>query len=138
QEFVLASASISAPRPPTTERVVALNRGPWVALPDPLAPVDDPGDAVVLDVRPVADFVSGHVPGAINVALDAGSFSTKAAFVLDPVEADKPVVTICESGARAAVAASLLAREGYDARALVDGGVHDFEGDTVSFRRCGS
>ena len=28
QEFVAASASISAPRPPTVERVVALNRGP--------------------------------------------------------------------------------------------------------------
>ena len=27
------SASVSTPRPPTTERVVALNRGPWVARP---------------------------------------------------------------------------------------------------------
>ena len=27
------SASVSTPRPPTTERVVALNRGPWLALP---------------------------------------------------------------------------------------------------------
>src|SRR3954454_2745688 len=30
EEFVTASASISAPRPPTVERVVALNRGPFL------------------------------------------------------------------------------------------------------------
>ena len=29
---MLVSASVSTPRPPTTERVVALNRGPWLTL----------------------------------------------------------------------------------------------------------
>jgi hydroxyacylglutathione hydrolase len=231
QEFILASASVSTPRPPTVERVVALNRGPWVALPEPLAALDDPGDAVVLDVRPVEDFAAGHVRGALSVPVTGSSFATKAAFVLEPgepvvlhardeaeaheaarrlwavglmrlagyvvraatpealatvdveelkrlldadavqlldvreagerdtgyipgsrnlpyrllrragaaaLDATKPVVTICESGARAAIAASVLAREGFDARAVVDGGVDDFDGDTVSFRRCGS
>ena len=33
--------------------------------------------------------------------------------------------TICESGQRATLAASLLARAGYDARAVVGGGVGD-------------
>jgi hydroxyacylglutathione hydrolase len=231
QEFVLASASVSAPRPPTVERVVALNRGPWVALPDPPRALADPGDAVVLDVRPVEDFVAGHVPGALSVPVSGSSFGTKAAFVLDPdepvvlharnddeareaarrlwavglmhlngyavhaqetetlatvdvdelrrlvdagavqlvdvreagerdtgyipgsrnipyrllrragsaaLDATAPVVTICESGARAAIAASVLAREGFDARAVVHGGVNDFDADTVSFRRCGT
>ena len=32
-------------------------------------------------------------------------------------------MTVCESGARAAVAASALARNGVDARAVIDGGV---------------
>jgi glyoxylase-like metal-dependent hydrolase (beta-lactamase superfamily II)/rhodanese-related sulfurtransferase len=41
---------------------------------------------------------------------------------LDPT---RPVVTICETGARAAIAASVLARQGYDARAVVGGGVAD-------------
>src|SRR6266540_130438 len=35
QEFVADSASISAPRPPTVERVVALNRGPFLCAPPP-------------------------------------------------------------------------------------------------------
>ena len=45
-------------------------------------------------------------------------------------------MTVCESGPRAAIAASLLAREGFDVRAVAEGGVADLS-DTVSFRRCG-
>ncbi|HVV59582.1 MAG TPA: MBL fold metallo-hydrolase [Gaiellaceae bacterium] len=229
QDFVLASASISTPRPPTTERVVALNRGPWLPLPPAPAELPDVGEATVLDVRPVAAYLAGHLPGAISVPLDGGSFGTKAGFVLDPdepvvlhassgdealaaarrlwavgvlsvagyvvsaaatetlatidvpelkrlldadavqlvdvreqserdsgyipgsrsipyrllrksgsdaLDATKPVVTICETGARAAIAASLLEREGLDVRVVLDGGVRDFE--LVGFRRCGS
>ena len=62
QEFVLVSASVSTPRPPTTERVVALNRGPWLARPDDPSELDDPGDATVLDVRPFHEHAAGHVP----------------------------------------------------------------------------
>jgi hydroxyacylglutathione hydrolase len=231
QEFVLVSASVSTPRPPTTERVVALNRGPWVTLPPEPEELPDPGDATVLDVRPFADHMTGHVPGSISVPVSGGSFSTKAGFVVeggerlvvhartkdeamkaaralwkvgllelagyvlepsaeetlatvDAVElkqlldaaADvqvvdvreaserdtgyipgsrnipyrllrkigcgaldrtKPVVTVCDTGPRAAIAASLLAREGFDARAVSPGGVATFDGDVVSFRRCG-
>ena len=231
QEFVLESASISTPRPPTTERVVALNRGPWVALPAPPTELDGPGDATVLDVRSFAQYAAGHVPGAISVSLDGGSFGTKAGFVLLPdepvvlhaaspeqaqeaarrlyavgildlggyvlrptapettrtveaaelerlldggevqvvdvretderdggyipgsrnipyrllrkvgseaLDAGKPVVTVCESGARATIAASLLQREGFDVRVVATGGVPDFTGEIVGFRRCGT
>jgi rhodanese-related sulfurtransferase len=48
----------------------------------------------VLDVRPVEVFAAGHLPGAISVALDGGSFATRAAFVLDPAE---PVVLHVQS-----------------------------------------
>jgi rhodanese-related sulfurtransferase len=41
---------------------------------------------------------------------------------LDP---SRPVYTICASGARATLAASLLARQGFDARPVVGGGVAD-------------
>jgi rhodanese-related sulfurtransferase len=52
-----------------------------------------------------------------------------------------PVVTICTTGARAAIAASLLAAHGIEARPVLDGGVEDWEergGRTIEFRRCGS
>jgi len=231
QDFVLESASISTPRPPTTERVVALNRGPWVSLPPPPRALDDLRDETVLDIRPFADYAAGHVPGAISVPVDGGSFGTKAGFVLlpdepvvlhaaspeqaqeaawrlhavgilelagyvldpnanettrtvdagelerllaggdiqvvdvretderdegyipgsrnipyrllrkvgsDALDAGKPVVTVCESGVRATIAASLLQREGFDARPVATGGVPDFTGEIVGFRRCGT
>jgi hydroxyacylglutathione hydrolase len=208
-DFVDESVSLTTPKPPTTERLVALNRGPWVGKRPPLRELDDAGAALVLDVRPVDVFAAGHVPGAISVALDGGSFATRAAFVLDPAEpivlqvqsraeadeasrlltavglfeqlgfvrtpgpeqletvsvkdvngsmqmldvrepteeprtewismpyrllrispppeldASRPVYTICASGARATLAASLLRRQGFDARAVVGGGVED-------------
>ena len=58
----------------------------------------DPATRLVLDARPVEDFVAGHVPGAISVALDGGSFATRAAFVLDPGE---PFVVHARSAAEA-------------------------------------
>jgi rhodanese-related sulfurtransferase len=45
---------------------------------------------------------------------------------------------VCESGPRAAIAASLLQREGFDVRAVTGGGIADFTGDVVAFRRCGA
>src|SRR5207247_8695769 len=36
QAFINATASLSTPRPPTTARVVALNKGPFVGAPPPL------------------------------------------------------------------------------------------------------
>jgi hydroxyacylglutathione hydrolase len=221
QEFVAASAAITAPRPPTVERCVAINRGPFLGAPKPLERLGEIGGATVLDVRPLADFAAGHLPGAFGVPVSGSGFATKAAFILRPDErvvlhassdeeaeraasglravglVDAPagyvvavegadrilaevdprdvpalvrsgsvtvldvrepheseanplpgavnvpyrllreeapevdgraVVTICESGARAAVAASILAAAGLDARAVVGGGVDDVPG----------
>ena len=230
QEFVLVSASVSTPRPPTTERVVALNRGSWVAWPDPPAELAEAGEATVLDVRPFGAYSEGHIPGAISVPVDGGSFGTKAGFVLEAgervvlhagsadeagdaarklwavgifdlagyvtapnapqtlptlgvddlrrllespglqlvdvretnerdtgyipgsqnvpyrllrklgcgaLDRSRPVVTVCESGPRAAIAASLLQREGFDVHAVANCGIADFD-DTIAFRRCGA
>jgi hydroxyacylglutathione hydrolase len=229
--FVEDSASIAAPKPPNAERIVDLNRGPFVGAPAAVPQLDGPGGAVVLDVRPLGAFLAGHAHGAINVPVDGPSFSTKAGFMLQPGEAvviragtedevqraarglravgvldvagyvlatpddertepvtldeleelmaddavevldvrepaehadgyipgsrnvpyrlvrrcgdllstERPIVTVCETGLRAAVAASALAHEGLDARPVVGGGVTEWEERhaTVAFRRCG-
>jgi hydroxyacylglutathione hydrolase len=228
--FIASSASVSTPRPPTTARVVAINRGPFVGAPPPLDATSEL-DATVLDVRSADAHAVGHVRGAFNVPVDGSSFATRAGFVLDPderivihassseeaeraarglravgflrlggyvvdaavtertepvgideleqllkknevtvldvrekderdtgyipgsvhmpyrllracgtdcVEDGKPVVTICESGARAGIAASVLAAAGIDARPVLNGGIADWQGHTVEFRRCGS
>jgi hydroxyacylglutathione hydrolase len=232
-EFVNASTHARSPRPPNLDRIVGLNRGPFLGAPEPIAEIDELAPPI-LDIRQAEVFGAGHATGAINVPLERKGFATKAAFVLlenerpliqagsreqaedaarrlravgflDPqgfvlhapetetleaVDVDelerlmadeavevidvrelyerddgfipgsrnipyrlvreygeelkeegRPVVTICESGARAAVAASVLAASGVDARPVLHGGIPDWEargGSTVGFRRCGT
>jgi hydroxyacylglutathione hydrolase len=232
QEFVAVSSAVTAPRPPTVERVVALNRGPFLAAPPPLDALES-FEGQVLDVRSPHEFAAGHVAGALNVPVEGSSLGTKAGFLLDPDRAvalhaassgqaedaarrlravglldvagylsapeagervepvtldelerlladdaielidvrekderdegyipesrhipyrlvsgfveelgnGRPVVTVCESGARAAVAASVLAAHGIPARPLLDAGIPDWEAGghpITAFRRCGS
>jgi glyoxylase-like metal-dependent hydrolase (beta-lactamase superfamily II) len=231
QEFVAASAAVSAPRPPTVERVVELNRGPFLGAPPQLEPLER-ADGQVLDVRSADEFAAGHISGALNVPAGGSSMGTKAGFLLDAarpialhtssreqaelaaqrlravglldlagylLEPETPerlepigleeletllaadsvevidvrekderddgyipgsrhipyrlvrayrdelqngrtVVTVCESGARAGVAASMLAADGITARPLLNAGIPDWErrGNPVTaFRRCG-
>ena len=231
-EFIDETAEAVTPRPPNMERIVELNRGPFVGDSAAPGPVRSPDDATVLDVRSADDFAAGHVPGALNVPVAVKGFGTRSGFVLrrdeqvvlhastraeadlaarrlravgllelqgyldgpqelEPlgtveldalgallrggevdvidvrelderdsgfipgskhipyrllraygaaVAGDKPVVTICESGARAAVAASVLVAAGVDARPVLHGGIADWHragGHTVEFRRCG-
>lgn len=220
------------PRPPNLERIVELNRGPFLGAQPPLRRVGDDADGLVLDVRDAHAFAAGHRRGAVNVPLRGSGFGTKAAFVLperrlvleaadesaaqeaarrlhavalfdvagwrepaaderlEPVTidelerrlgageielldvreaaerdagaipgsrhlpyrmarqaaenglccAERPIVTICETGARAGIAASVLQAAGLDARPVLDGGVASWRargGGTTCFRRCG-
>jgi hydroxyacylglutathione hydrolase len=74
----------------------------------------------VIDVREADELESGFIPGSRNVA-----YRLVGAADAD-LPADGPVVTICESGARAAIAASVLRARGYDARPVVDGGLAEW------------
>ena len=80
---------------------------------DLVVPTAPRGD-VVLDVRYASEYDSVHVPGAINVAY------TRLADRLDEVPNNGRVFVHCASGARSAVAAALLAREGFSVT-YVDG-----------------
>ena len=109
QEFVGATAGVSAPRPPNMERIVELNRGPFVPAEPPLEPATV-HDGTVLDVRPADVFVAAHVPGALNVPVSGGAFGTKAGFVLRD---DEPVVLHASTPEEAALAAARLYAVGF-------------------------
>ena len=99
-DFVAESARrSSAPRPPNMERIVELNRGPFVAAqPRAARALPLPADgAQVVDVRPVEAFAAGHHRGRRQRARLRDELSTKAAFVVD---AGRPVVVAAgtESG----------------------------------------
>jgi hydroxyacylglutathione hydrolase len=90
----------------------------------------------VIDVRELHERDDGFIPGSRNIP-----YRLVREYGDELKEDGRPVVTICESGARAAVAASVLAASGVDARPVLHGGIPDWEargGATVGFRRCGS
>lgn len=72
-------------------------------------------DLVVLDVRAPEEFVTGHVPGAVNIPYD------QVAARLAEVPKDKDVVLYCRSGRRAALAAEVLAANGYSRLGYLEG-----------------
>jgi hydroxyacylglutathione hydrolase len=66
-------------------------------------------DALVLDVRGEAEFRTGHVPGALNIAY------TSLPERLGELPRDRTLLVHCATGSRSAVAAALLDREGLHA-----------------------
>ena len=109
-EFVQHAAAVQAPKPPNLQRIVALNQGPWVARVPELQALGSADGVTVLDVRPVAAFAAGHVPGAFNVPLAGSGFGTKAGFVLSP---DEPVAIQAASVHDALSAAERLHAVGF-------------------------
>jgi hydroxyacylglutathione hydrolase len=101
---------------------------------DELASLLEEG-AELLDVREREERDGGYVAGSRNIPYRL--LTTVGA----DLPADRPVVTMCESGARAGIAASILAARGIDARPVLDGGIADWAargGRMVEFRRCGN
>jgi glyoxylase-like metal-dependent hydrolase (beta-lactamase superfamily II)/rhodanese-related sulfurtransferase len=92
-------------------------------------------DVQILDVRELDERDGAFIPGSRHIPYRLLRAAGAAA-------ADgKKVVTICESGPRAAIAASVLAAAGVDARPVLRGGITEWQrrgGHTVEFRRCGS
>jgi glyoxylase-like metal-dependent hydrolase (beta-lactamase superfamily II)/rhodanese-related sulfurtransferase len=90
----------------------------------------------LLDVREADERDDGHIPGSRHLPYRTARAAAEAGLLNR-----RPLVTICESGPRAAVAASVLQSAGLDARPVLDGGVADWRahgGETPSFRRCGT
>ncbi len=75
------------------------------------------GDAMVIDVRPVAEYEAGHIPGAVNIPLD------ELTQHLATLPRDQEIVAYCR-GPYCMLAFEAVARlreAGYQARRLEDG-----------------
>jgi len=91
--------------------------GIWELQPDWLE--EHVGEVQLVDVREPDEFNGslGHVPGARLVPL--GSLAARAG----ELSKERPIVTVCRSGARSAQATVLLARAGFDNVANLAGGM---------------
>jgi glyoxylase-like metal-dependent hydrolase (beta-lactamase superfamily II)/rhodanese-related sulfurtransferase len=86
----------------------------------------------LIDVREKDERDHGFIPGSTHLPYRSVRQAAENGLC-----GERPIVTICESGARAAVAASVLQSVGLDARPVLDGGIAAWPGGTYSFRRCG-
>ena len=65
--------------------------------------------AIIVDVRTSGEFKAGHIPGSKNFPLD--NIRTKVA---DLKKLNKPVITVCRSGARSGMAKGILKSAGIE------------------------
>jgi len=98
---------------------------PAVAKVDPasfLATIATPG-VVVIDVRTPEEFAAGHLPGALNMNVEAADFSSLASG-LDPTVT---YAVYCRSGRRSALAAAELVQRGLPNVVDLAGGLSDLQ-----------
>jgi hydroxyacylglutathione hydrolase len=79
------------------------------------------GDVTIVDVRGASEWEAGHIPGVPNIPV--GLIPDRLA----ELPRDKPIVVHCQSGARSAIAASLLKARGVKEVLNMTGGFADWE-----------
>ena len=79
--------------------------------------------AIVLDVRSPEEFAQGHVPGALNIDINASGFASKVA----EMDKSKPILVNCHAGSRGAIAAAELAKPGFKTVCNLEGGLSAWE-----------
>lgn len=65
--------------------------------------------AIIVDVRSANEYKAGHIPGSKNFPLD--TIRTKLAEIK---KSNKPVITVCRSGARSGMAKGILKSSGIE------------------------
>lgn len=71
----------------------------------------------IIDVRSPQEFATGHLEGAINIPYDQILQRVES---MEGVEKSSELLLYCQSGARSAIACSLLAQQGF--KRVVNGG----------------
>ena len=80
-------------------------------------------NVVVLDVRSAAEFAAGHVPGALNLDVNATNFAAKAS----SLDKSKTYLVNCMAGVRGAKACNALYRLEFPTLYNLDGGLKAWE-----------
>lgn len=99
--------------------VMQLFRGYKVLRPAGLTALVNRDNALVVDLRPVADFEKGHIPGSRNVQMSQFDPENKHLAAAKSL----PVVLVCKTGQTAGGAAKRLRKAGFEHVHVLDGGI---------------
>lgn len=88
-------------------------------------------DAVVVDVRPAADFVQGHIINATNIPMNG--FKNQMG-VLNKFKG-RPIIVNCRSGATSSMACGHLRKAGFEEVYNLRGGIMAWEAASLPLTR---
>lgn len=74
---------------------------------------------LIIDVRTGPEFSQGHIPGAINIDIQANNFVQQ----IENFDHNRPVYLYCRSGNRSYAAAEMLISKGFTNVYSLDGGM---------------
>lgn len=77
-----------------------------------------PDQVILLDVRNPSEWAAGHIPAARHIML--GDLPRQ----IPTLPTNQPIITACQAGHRASIAASLLARAGFKNVGSLEGGMN--------------
>jgi len=76
-------------------------------------------DALVVDVRPAADFAQGHIINALNLPMNGFKKQIRTLHK----HKERPILITCRSGSQSAIACQQLRKEGFENVYNLRGGV---------------
>ena len=79
--------------------------------------IAEKADLVILDVRTVSEYESGHLEGAVNIPVEVLSGR------LSELNPDDELLVYCRTGNRSTTAVGILRENGYDRIYHMDGGI---------------
>jgi len=88
-------------------------------------------NAVVVDVRPTADFSQGHIINAINIPMNG--FKNQIASMQK--HKDRPIVVTCRSGSQSSTACQQLRKAGFPAVYNLRGGILAWQNASLPLTR---
>lgn len=112
----ISSSAIAQGLPPAVKQKVesAQKHVKTIGMEEYRKIVDNPGTALIVDVREPQEYAAGHIPGAINIP--RGVIETqiwKHVGSAGKADVERPIVLQCQSGKRATLAAQTLGELGF-------------------------
>lgn len=102
-----------------TQNILADMGGKGAITPQQATEFINRKDAIVVDVRPIADFSKAHIINSINIP----SSSLKSQLTQLDKHKDSPIIVACRSGAQSSVACKTLTSNGFEEVYNLKGGI---------------